>query len=122
MSPKPNTAAIIPTDDGRFAVVVDGEIVRSGFISRGHGAMWATRQGLYTGKTPRRPKINIPTELEDHRILKRTVAAKLVGEGYPRFLAESNAGLWGPRYQLGARGLGHAFGDLKRGMAARAVK
>jgi hypothetical protein len=84
--------------------------------------MWAARQGIYQGKTPRRRKPEIPPDLENFRIVKRPVAAALVGEGYPRFLEESNAGLWGPVYQMGANTFGHQLGDLKARIAARQVR
>jgi hypothetical protein len=45
--------ASIISSDGGFAVAVDGEIVRTGFVSRGHAAMWAARKKLYQRK--RRP-------------------------------------------------------------------
>ena len=40
------TATIEACGNG-FAVAVGGEIVRTGFVSRGHAAMWAARQRLY---------------------------------------------------------------------------
>jgi len=117
------TQATIRSSPSGFALVdAGGAVIRDGFRTRALAAMWGTRQKLYTGTTPRRQKIAIPAELEDHRVLKRPVAATLVGEGYPRFLEESNAGLWGPVIRMGANTFGHRLGDLKARMAAREIK
>jgi hypothetical protein len=80
----------------------------------------SAQETLSTQAPPRR-QVEIPADLEDLRVIKSPLAAKLVGEGYPRFLEESKTGLWGPRIQVGAKTFGHFLGDLKRGMAARAV-
>jgi hypothetical protein len=115
------TATIEPCGNG-FAVAVGGEIIRAGFVSRGHASMWASRQHLYERKTPRRRQIELPPDLGDLRIVRSTHAAKIVGSSYPRFLEESRAGLWGPRVQISGNSFGHALGDLKRGLAARTIK
>jgi hypothetical protein len=115
-------ATIVATDDGQFAVVLDGEIIRSGFKTRGHGAMWATRQGIYQGTTARRPEKQIPPALEDESIKRIPLLARMSGKSYPRFLAEVKAGMYGPVFQLGRNALGLKFGNWKRGMAARIVK
>jgi len=94
-------ATIVATDGGHFAVVLDGEIIRSGFKSRGHAAMWAARQKIYEGKAQPRHKPEIPADLIDERILKLPLAAKLTGRGYSRFLSEAHAGMWGELYLLG---------------------
>jgi hypothetical protein len=120
MSSKQN-AEIIRCDNGCFAVAVDGEIVRTGFVSKGHGAMWAKRAGLYRAKNPPRRKPEIPDALADEQILKLPLAAKLTGCGYPRFRDEAKHGLWGELYQLGKNTFGLKLGNIKRGMAARQV-
>src|SRR5262249_36964129 len=114
------TATIEPCGNG-FAVAVGGEIIRAGFVSRGHASMWASRQHLYKRKTPRRRQIELPPDLGDLRIVRSTHAAKIVGASYPRFLEESRAGLWG-RIQISGNSFGRALGDLKRGIAARQVQ
>jgi hypothetical protein len=98
---------IQPTDGG-FAFVVDGKVLHEA-ASRALCGMWGARAGYYQGVTPRRRKPEIPPDLENFRIVKRRLAAALVGEGYPRFLAESRAGLWGPVYQMGANTFGHQW-------------
>jgi hypothetical protein len=121
MSAKKNVATIQPTERGTYVLVVDDN-VRHEARTRALCAMYGARQGLYKGRTPRRRPAVIPSDLEDLRVIRNPQAAKIVGEGYPRFLAESKAGLWGPRVQVGVNIFGHYLGDLKRGMAARIVK
>jgi hypothetical protein len=113
-------AEIIPCDDG-FAVAVAGEIVRAGFVSRGHAAMWAARQRIYRGKTPRRAKPTIPPELEDQSIKSTRLLAAMIGQSHYRFMIDARAGKYGPLYRFG-RGEGLMFGNWKRAMAARIVK
>src|SRR5262249_26247506 len=114
-------ATIEQVSDGSFAVIVDGEIARAGFVGRGHATMWAARRGLYRANRAR-PVAKLPADLEDQRILKSPVAAKLVGKSYGQFLIESRAGKWGPRVQLGTKSFGHSLGDLKRGLMAAQIK
>jgi len=115
-------ATIEQVSDGSFAVIVDGEIARAGFVGRGHAAMWAARRGFYRANRPSRRETQLPADLEDQRILKSPVAAKLVGKSYGQFLIESRAGKWGPRVQLGTKSFGHSLGDLKRGLMAAQIK
>ena len=114
-------ATIQPTDRG-FAVVVNGKVLRDNFPSRALAAMWAARQKIYQGKTPPRRQVEIPPDLENLRVIRRPQAAKIVNKSYRQFRAESDAGLWGARYQIGINTVGHTLGDLKRGMAAREIK
>jgi hypothetical protein len=118
----PKLNARIISSDGGFAVEVDGEIVRTGFVGRGHAAMWAARKGLYKRETPPRGQVALPSDLEDLRVIKSPQAAKIVGEGYRRFREKSKTGLWGPRVQINGRTFGHFLGDLKRGLASRIIK
>ena len=113
-------ATIIETSNG-FAVSLNGTIVRDGFTSRGHAAMWATRQKIYQGTTPRRAKPTIPAEIEDYSIKPIPLLAAMSGDSYPRFLADAKAGKYGPLYPLG-KGHGLMFGNWKAGMATRVVK
>ena len=92
------------------------------FGVRGHAAMWAARQKIYEGTTPRRRQQEIPPELVDESIKPIPLLAKMSGKGYPRLLAEAKAGLYGELYQLGKNSFGLKFGNWKRGMAARIVK
>jgi hypothetical protein len=55
-------ATIEPCSNG-YAVIVGGEIISDGFVSRGHAAMWATRKGLYEPQTPRRRQTELPPDL-----------------------------------------------------------
>jgi len=121
MTPTPQ-AVIRRTNDGSFAVIVDDEIVRDGFVSRGHAAMWASRQHLYERKTPRRRQVALPPDLEDESIKKLPLLARMSGKSYPTFLAEAKAGAYGELYQLGKNIFGLKFGNWKRGMAAQTVK
>ena len=84
--------------------------------------MWAARQKIYTGTTPRRRQPEIPPELEDESIKKIKLLAEMSGESYPRFLAEAKKGKYGELYRLGKKILGLKYGNWKRGMAARVVK
>lgn len=118
--PKAFGAIIISSDNG-FAVAVNGEIVRAGFVSRGHAAMWAARQKIYERKTPSRRPVEIPANLEDEAIKPIPLLAQMSGDSYPTFLADAKAGRYGALYQLGRR-FGLKFGDWKRGMATRVVK
>jgi hypothetical protein len=113
-------AAIIASDNG-FAVVVDGEIVRDGFVGKGHAAMWAKRRGIYHRQGPVRRKPEIPANLEDDAIKPIPLLARMSHSGYPKFLAEAKAGLYGELYAVG-NGYGLKYGNWKRGMAARVVK
>jgi hypothetical protein len=117
-----SNATIQPTDHGTFAVVAGGKVLRDDFPTRALAAMWGTRQGVYQGKHPPRRRPEIPADLADERILKLPLAAKLAGRGYPRFLAEAKAGMWGELYQIGRTSFGVKFGNLKRGMAASVIK
>jgi hypothetical protein len=116
----PKQAKIIPSDDG-FAVVVDNRIVRDGFTSRGHAAMWAARQKLYQRIGPPRRRVAIPSEFQDEAIQKIPLLARMSGDSYPTFLADAKAGKYGELYQLG-KGFGLKLGNFKRGMAARVIK
>jgi len=118
--PTKQTTTIEPSGDG-FAVITDGKTIRDGFVSRGHAAMWAARKGLYQGHTPRR-KPEIPVSLADEQILKLPLAAKLTGRGYPRFLAEAKAGVWGELFQLGKNIFGVKLGNIKRSLTAAQIK
>ena len=115
------TATIESCGNG-FAVIVAGEIIRDGFVSRGHAAMWAARQRLYQRKTAPRREIALPPDLEDESIKKIPLLAKMSGKSYPTFLAEAKAGAYGELYQLGKNIFGLKFGNWKRGMAAQTVK
>jgi hypothetical protein len=114
-------ATIQPSDAG-FAIINDGEIIRDGFTSRGHAAMWAARQKIYQGKHAPRRKPEIPPELEDESIKKLRLLAAMSGKSYWRFLAEAKSGVYGELYLLGKKTLGLKYGAWKRGMAARQVQ
>ena len=114
-------ATIKLTESGTYTVVVGGKVLHEA-RTRALCAMWAARQKIYKGVTPQRREVEIPSDLENLRVIRRPQAAKIVNESYRRFRAESDAGLWGPRYQIGINTVGHTLGDLKRGMAAREIK
>jgi hypothetical protein len=114
--------AIIAADDGHFAVMLDGEILRSGFKGRGHAAMWATRRGIYQGSTPPKVKTEIPHNLEDESIKRTRLLARMSHQSPQRFLADARTGMYGPLYQLGKNIFGLKFGLWKAGMAAREIK
>jgi hypothetical protein len=113
-------ATIVPSDNG-FAVVVDGNVVRAGFTSRGMAAMWAARQKLYRGTTRRHAKPVIPPALEDQSIKPTRLLAAMTGESHWRFMVEARRGTYGPLFRLGSKGYGLGYGNWKRGLAARAI-
>ena len=112
-------ASIQPTDRG-FAVVVGGRVLHEA-RSRALCAMWAARQKIYKGVTPRRAKPTIPAEIEDHSIKPIPLLARMSGDSYRTFLEDAKSGRYGPLYELG-NGFGLNFGNWKRGMAAREIK
>jgi len=114
------TAIIVATDNG-YAVQVDGVIIRDGFVNQAIAASWASRKGLYKGRTRRR-KTEIPEALEGEQIVRLPLGSRITGVGYPRFLDECKRGLWGELYQIGKKTFGLKLGNIRRGMAARAVQ
>jgi hypothetical protein len=114
-------AIIQLTERGTYAVVVRRKVRRDDFPTRAVAAMWAARQGIYKGVTPRRAKPTIPAEIEDHSIKPIPLLARMSGDSYRTFLADAHDGRYGPLYEL-ANGYGLNFGNWKRGMAARVVK
>ena len=115
-----NAATIQSTGRGTYAVVLGGK-VRHEARTRALAAMWAARQKIYQGTTPRRAKPPIPAEIEDYSIKPIPLLAQMSGDSYRTFLADAKAGRYGPLYQL-ANGLGLNFGNWKRGTAARKVQ
>jgi hypothetical protein len=121
MAPRRPRATIHATDRGTFAVAVDGVVLRDDFKTRALAAMWATRQKIYEGTSPRRTKPIIPPELEDQSIKPTRLLAAMQGESHWRFMIDARAGLYGELYPLG-RGHGLKFGKWKAGRDARAIK
>jgi hypothetical protein len=114
-------AKIISSGDG-FAVAVDGENVRTGFNSRSLAAAWAARKGLYRRTTkPTRPT-HIPAEFVEECIWRLRPLAKMSGDGYPRFLADAKAGVYGPLYRIAKNCFGLKYGNWKRAMEARIIR
>jgi hypothetical protein len=122
MSPKQNVT--INPSKGGFAIYANGEIVRDGFTSRGHAAMWATRQGLYqsTRTHKRNVRLPIPDALVGERIFGLPFYAHLQNRSYHSFLAEARAGKWGPLLKISKRYFGIRFGDYQKSVAAREIK
>lgn len=117
-----SNATIRPTDDGTFAVVVNGKVLRADFPTRASACMWAAKRGVYKSPAPPRRKPEIPDALVDEQILKLPLAARLTGRGYPRFLDEAKRGMWGELYQLGKNIFGVKLGNIKRGLTAAQLK
>ena len=114
-------ATIQPTESGTYAVVVNGKVLHES-PTRALAAMWGAKRRVYKSPVPPRRKPEIPDALADEQILKLPLAARLTGRGYPRFLAEAKAGVWGELYQLGKNIFGVKLGNIKRGMAAAQIK